>query len=212
MKKDPYRRIARHYDHLFQSMNAGLTGIGMTLARPQTGMTVLDVGCGTGLQLAQYQQAGCMVVGLDKSPSMLQAAQQKLGQTAELHYADATQMPFANNRFDLITATLVLHEMAPAVRDGVMGEMKRVLKDNGRLLFTDYHPGPLRPPQGWTSKFLITIAEVLAGRDHFRHYRHFMAHKGLPDLLAAHGLVVEKQKIVSGGNMGVFLLRQDEAR
>ena len=53
------------------------------------------------------------------------------------------------------------------------------------------------------------ISEILAGREHFRHYRHSMAHQGLPALIAAHGLIIEQQKIVSGGNMGIFLLRQD---
>ena len=208
MKKDPYRRVARRYDDLFQPMNAGLIAIGMKLFPPHAGLTVLDVGCGTGMQLAPYQQAGCTVVGLDMSPSMLQVARQKLGATAELHEGDATKMPFTDNRFDLVTATLVLHEMAPTVRDGVLGEMKRVVKGNGRFLLTDFHPGPLRPPKGWLTKMFITMSEILAGRDHFRHYRHFMAHQGLPTLIAAHGLEIEQQKIVSGGNMGIFLLRQ----
>ena len=207
MKKDPYRHFAQRYDSLFQPMNSGLIAIGMKLNPPQAGMHILDVGCGTGTQLAMYQQTGCVVTGIDKSPSMLQVAKQKLGNTAVIQKADATQMPFADNSFDLVTATLVIHEMAPAVRDEVIAEIKRVMKENGRILFTDFHPGPLRFPKGWTSKIFITISEILAGRDHFRHYRHFMAQQGMPPLVAKHGLTIEEQKIVSGGNMGIFLLR-----
>jgi 2-polyprenyl-3-methyl-5-hydroxy-6-metoxy-1,4-benzoquinol methylase len=47
---------------------------GLKMFPPREGMQVLDVGCGTGLQLAGYRQAGCRVTGIDASPAMLQVA------------------------------------------------------------------------------------------------------------------------------------------
>jgi hypothetical protein len=101
---------------------------------------------------------------------------------------------------------LTLHEMPPAVRDGVITQMKRTLKAQGRLLLIDYHPGSLRFPKGWLLKAIITASEIAAGGEHYRNFRQFMANDGLPALIAAHHLKIEQQKIVSGGNMALFVL------
>jgi ubiquinone/menaquinone biosynthesis C-methylase UbiE len=208
MMKDPYRNIAKRYDAIFKSMNAGLISIGLKMFPPAAGTAVLDVGCGTGTQLARYQQAGCAVTGIDPSMAMLDVARVKLGETAVLHHGSATEMPFDDGSFDLITSTLVLHEMAPEVRADVMQEMKRVLGENGRLLLIDFHPGPLRLLKGLFTKVFITISEIIAGREHYRHYRDFMRRKGLPYLATDHSLTIAQQKVVSGGNMALFLLQK----
>lgn len=206
MTKDAYSWIARHYDKLFDTMNAGLHHASLKLFSPGKGMAVLDVGCGTGSHLVAYQKAGCEIYGIDKSAAMLQVAQDKLGSDARLHLGDASSMPFENAQFDLISTTLTLHEMNPGVRHAVISEMKRTLKPDGRLLLIDYHPGSLQFPKGWISKVIITMAEIAAGREHFKNYRQFMASDGLPTLISAHQLSIEKQRIVSGGNMALFLL------
>ncbi|MEZ4514258.1 MAG: methyltransferase domain-containing protein [Chloroflexota bacterium] len=207
MSKDPYRRVAGWYDTLFQSMNAALLSIGLNMFPPKDTMSILDVGCGTGVQLDRYQPYGCALYGIDTSPSMLAVAQERLGKVADLRLESATAMPFNDRMFDLITSTLLLHEMAPKVRDETMAEMQRVLKPNGRLLLIDFHPGPYRFPKGWFTKAFITVSERMAGRDHYRHYRHFMGAKGLPNLIAKHKLQIDQQKIVSGGNMAVLLIQ-----
>ena len=207
MSEDAYARIARRYDTLFDSMNDGLRAVSHKMFPPAAGMAVLDVGCGTGSHLEKYQEAGCTVYGIDMSPAMLQVAQQKLGDAAKLHLGDASAMPYEDGVFDLITTTLTLHEMPPAVRDGVLSEMKRTLKPDGRLMLIDYHPGSLRFPKGWLFKAIILVAEMIAGGEHYANFRQFMGNDGLPTLIAAHHLEIEKQKIVSGGNMALFLLR-----
>jgi len=206
MSKDAYGRIARWYDTLFDSMNAGLRAVSKRMYPPSAEMTVLDVGCGTGSHLKAYQKVGCTVYGIDMSPAMMEVARQKLGEGANLHLGDATDMPYDDDTFDLITTTLTLHEMPPPTRDGILTEMKRTLKPDGRLLLIDYHPGKLRFPKGWLFKGIITAAEIAAGREHYANFRQFMATDGLPMLIASHQLKVEQQKIVSGGNMALFLL------
>lgn len=206
MNQDAYGRIARWYDTIFDSMNAGLRAVGKKMFAPSEGMTVLDVGCGTGSHLLAYQKAGCEVYGIDMSPAMLKIAQKKLGDQAKLYQGDASKMPYDDDLFDLITTTLTLHEMAPETRDAVLGEMKRTLKPDGRLLLIDFHPGSLRFPKGWLFKIIITISEIAAGREHYKNYRQFIRNQGLPALIEAHHLAIEKQRIVSGGNMALFLL------
>jgi ubiquinone/menaquinone biosynthesis C-methylase UbiE len=207
VKKDPYGNIAKWYDTIFQSMNTGLIAKSMELFPPEEGMSVLDVGCGTGIQLTRYQSVGCEIFGIDPSPAMLATAREKLGNDAKLHLGDAAHMPYANGCFDRVTAMLVLHEMSTTCRDAVMVEAKRVLRKNGRILLIDFHPGPLRPLKGWFNKALITFFEMGAGREHFRNYRDFIACKGIPRLASHHGLMIEAQRVVSGGNLGIFLLR-----
>jgi ubiquinone/menaquinone biosynthesis C-methylase UbiE len=206
MRDDPYRAIARWYDKLFEPINRGLRVLGLRLFMPKKGMAILDVGCGTGLHLDLYRKYRCAMYGIDPSPSMLGIAQERLGDAARLHLGDASDMPYEGGSFDLVMAMLVLHEMKPATRSSVIGEMKRVLKPGGRMLLIDFHPGPIRPLQGWLTKLIITASEIAAGRQHFRNYRQFMAFKGLPTLISAHDLVTEKQRIVSGGALAAFLL------
>ncbi len=204
---DAYRRIARGYDSIFGRLNAGLRGLGLKMFPPRQGMAVLDVGCGTGIQLAAYQQAGCRVSGIDTSPAMLDVARRRLGERADLQLSDAAHMPYSDEAFDLVLAATVLHEMPPEVRGTVLDEMKRVLRPEGRMLLIDFEAGPVRPLRGWITKAVIAISESAAGRQHHRNYRNVMASGGLPTLLGDRGLSVDQCRIVSGGAIGVYLVR-----
>lgn len=209
--RDAYRHVARWYDRMFGGMNAGLRGIGLKMFPPQPGMEVLDVGCGTGIQLASCQHAGCRVTGIDASPAMLEVARHRLGEGASLTTGDAAAMPYPDQAFDLILAATVLHEMPPRTRAAALGEMKRVLRPGGRMLLIDFQAGPVRPVRGWITRGLIAATEVAAGRRHHRNYRDFMAHGGLPPLLDAHGILVSQHKIVSGGAIGLYLLHTSDS-
>jgi demethylmenaquinone methyltransferase/2-methoxy-6-polyprenyl-1,4-benzoquinol methylase len=207
MIRDPYQRTAKSYDTLVEPFNTVIRKIGFKLFPPKQGMRVLDVGCGTGTNLDIYHMAGCKAFGLDLSPAMLEEARRKLGKRAELRLGDASQMPYPDAFFDLVISMLTLHEMPISIRPAVMSEMIRVLKQDGRILLIDFHPGPIRFPKGWFYRAVILSFELAAGREHFRNYRDFLASKGLPRLISSHGLSVEKKKIVSGGNIGLFLVK-----
>ena len=70
---------------------------------------------------------------------------------------------------------LTLHEMPGHIRLPVIAEMVRVMKQDGLILFVDFHPGPIRFPKGWLYKIIILFFEITAGREHFRNYRDFIA-------------------------------------
>ncbi len=204
--KDPYQAYAGIYDRLFDSMNKGLKLVGVRMFRPSRGMSILDVGCGTGSHLELYQRYKCDLYGIDLSPSMLAIARERLGDTAQLDLGDASDMPYEDGRFDLVISMLSLHEMSPGTRSGVLSEIKRVLKPNGRILLIDFHPGPYQPLQGWISKTIILFSELAAGREHFRNYRQFMRTKGLSTLLREQNMGIEKQSILAGGTFAVCLV------
>ena len=209
MTEDPYRRVANIYDRLFESQTSNLRLIGVRMFLPKKGMKVLDVGCGTGIHLDMYRRFNCNLYGIDTSPSMLNVARSRLGNNAELHLGEATQMPYEKATFDLVLCTLVLHEMDQLTRNLVLSEIRRVLKKDGHILLVDYHTGHVRPIKGWITKLIIVLSEIAGGRRHFRNYRHFISIGGLPRLIEENQLVEKKNNIVADGNMALYLVRTE---
>ena len=207
MSGDPYAKKAKVYDAFVEPFVRPLRVIGMKMYPLDAGMSVLDVGCGTGTLLELYQETGCTVVGIDSSPSMLKVARTKLTKRAELHLGDASHMPFPDESFDLTLAMFILHETPAPTRSLIINEAKRVTKKSGRFLLIDYYPGPLRFPWGWFYTIVTFFLEMLAGREHFRNYRDFMATGGMQTLIAENDLTIDKKKIAGGGIAGLYLLR-----
>ena len=206
--KDPYRHLAKYYDRFVEPANGGVRTYVLKRFPPQKNERVLEVGCGTGTNLAFYQKSGSLVSGIDLSQGMLKQAKRKLGANAGLVHGDASRMPFADDSFDTVLAMLTLHEMPPQIRLQVLNEMIRVSKREGRILLTDYHPGPLRWPWGFLYKVIILFYEISAGREHFRNYRHFLQNGGLSPLLEKLPVRIERQKVIAEGNMVVLSLKK----
>ena len=207
MAKDPYRKSAAHYDRFVGPLTNALRHRGVNMYPPKRGMKVLEVGCGTGSNLMLYRQAGCSVYGIDLSPSMLEVAYTKLGEGADLQLGDASSMPYQKNFFDLVIAMFLLHDMPSEIRPAVMREMIRVTKQEGRILITDFHPGPIPFPKGWIYKAVILFLERVAGGEHFSNYRDFLSRQGIPGLIECQKLIVDRQRIVHAHNIAFFLVR-----
>jgi demethylmenaquinone methyltransferase/2-methoxy-6-polyprenyl-1,4-benzoquinol methylase len=199
--------MASLYDAAVEPFNSALRRYVLKVAQPSPGMRVLEVGCGTGSNLTLFAEAGCEVAGIDLSPSMLDLASRKIGERADLELGDASAMPYEDRSFDLVLAFLTLHEMPVQIRDSVVAEMVRVARDDGRLLFVDFHHGPFEFPKGWLYRAVIVPIELAAGREHFRNHRDFLRRKGLPGLIDGNGLTVEKEKILGGGTMMISVAR-----
>lgn len=204
---DPYAKSAEWYDTFIEPLAGKLRRSSVEMFPLRVGMSVLDIGCGTGTHLSIYQRAGCRVFGIDSSPAMLDVAQAKLAGHARLYLGDASQMPFPDESFDLILAVLLLHETPAPTRSLIVNEARRIMKRSGRFLVVDYHPGPVQSPKGWLYRIVVTSLEILAGGEHLKGYRGFMADGGLPPLLAENNLLVERKRIVGGGTVGLYLLR-----
>jgi ubiquinone/menaquinone biosynthesis C-methylase UbiE len=108
----------------------------------RAGGSVLELGCGSGgyaLHLAMSY--GCRVVGLDVNREGIRnanalAEQTKLSSLCRFEPCDISQkLPFAHDGFDAIFANDVLCHIAG--RHSVLSECFRVLKPDGRLLFSD---------------------------------------------------------------------------
>ena len=100
---------------------------------------VLEIGAGTGLNLAHYPDDLPQLVLLEPEPAMRRRLTRRLrrdGRQAVLIDADAEQLPFADASFDTVVSTLVLCTVeAP---DRALAEIGRVLRPGGRLLFIEH--------------------------------------------------------------------------
>jgi SAM-dependent methyltransferase len=115
----------------------------VSLARLQPGEDVLDVGCGTGsLALAIRRTVGAAgrVAGIDPSPEMIGRARGKARRAKlQIDFAEAPaqELPFEASSFEVVTSTLVLHQLPPTDLHAAVAEMIRVLRPGGRLLLVD---------------------------------------------------------------------------
>lgn len=196
--------MAGVYDRLIEPMQAGVRGVAREVVPPQPGWRVLDVGCGTGTGLAEYLEAGCTVAGVDVSAAMLERANTRLGDAAELHLTDGDVLPFDSGRFDLVTTSMVLHEVPVQARTALVTEMARVATDDGRLLLIDFRFGSLRGWKGPVLRMTSALIERFAG--HYSGYRTFKATGGVPHVVGEAGLEVEREKIVAGGNVAIYVV------
>ena len=206
MARDPYKYTSPFYDYVVGPFGLPLRKVRRRLAPPKQGMKVLDVGCGTGLDLELYHQEGCIVHGVDLSPGMLKVARRKFGESVDLKICDAAQMPYEDETFDLVLSTLTLHEMPFEVRGDVIQEMIRVFKKDGRLLLTDFSPGPYPFPMGWITRMGNLIMELIAGQEHFNNGLDFLKRGGLMQLIKRYPLTIEKSINASAGNITFLLL------
>jgi len=106
------------------------TGWGQMLASfarwcaPQTGLSTLDVGCGPGLLPALFGQAGVQAYGIDHDPEMLHNPLH-----TRIAVGEASQLPFQNQTFDLVTASNLLYLNPEPLT--ILAEMVRVLRPGG---------------------------------------------------------------------------------
>ncbi len=201
---DPYRRVARVYDRLIEPMQAGVRRVAREVIPPQPQWHVLDVGCGTGTGMVPYVEAGCVVIGVDVSPSMLEIASARVGDRAELHLTDGDTLPFDGGRFDLVTTSMVLHEVPADARRTFVTELARVAKPDGRLLLIDFRFGSLRGWRGPTFRALSAVIERFSG--HHSGYRSFKASGGVPGVVGEAGLSIEREKIAGGGTLAIYVV------
>jgi len=100
---------------------------------------VLEVGCGTGLILKEIDKKVSHVVGIDLSSKMLEKAKER---GLEVYQAEASDMPFDDNTFDLVYSYKVLAHVEAIEK--TLSEIKRVLKPNGIAVLEFYNRNSLR--------------------------------------------------------------------
>jgi ubiquinone/menaquinone biosynthesis C-methylase UbiE len=206
---DPYRAVE-------QRLKSGDRINRWILSRPRQrivhllkGQRVLDVACGTGNLTAMLVAAGCKVVGVDRSPTMISLAHQK-SIPAEFKQMDATRLPF-HHEFDAAVISIALHEMTPQVREQVWESMRRAVRSGGRLIALDF-----ALPQ--RNSLLARLAGWLVEQDergtlnydpgHYQNFKEFMRNGGLLAWIQKRSQSLEADYRFLAGTLAVVVARQ----
>jgi ubiquinone/menaquinone biosynthesis C-methylase UbiE len=104
------------------------------------GLRVLEIGCGLGTDGAQFAEAGADYTGVDLTDAAVVLARKRFelfGLAGKFQTADAEELDFGDDSFDLVYSHGVLHhtpETAKAIK-----EIHRVLRPGGRAVVMLYH-------------------------------------------------------------------------
>lgn len=156
---------------------------------------VLDCGCGTGtLAIMAKKLVGQRgrVCGVDISNEQLQIARKKsyeAGLEVEYYEGSIDELPFPDSFFDVIFCTLTLQYHVPLnVKRGALREMRRVLRNGGRIIIADF--GPPAHVWGWALYSLIFLKFL------FRSSSRDSLFNSLPSLLNEAGIKVSTEHIL----------------
>ena len=103
------------------------TRLMLKMLRPAYGDSLLDIGCGSGASLQPFFGKGIPLTGIDPSPYMLDMAEARLGNRADLHRGVAEDLPFDDNAFNYSVLFLSLEFVDDPVK--AIEEACRVTKD-----------------------------------------------------------------------------------
>jgi ubiquinone/menaquinone biosynthesis C-methylase UbiE len=161
--------IAKIYDPFMRT--AEQAALGRWRAELLQGLsgTVLEVGAGTGANIAHYPPEVTRVVLTEPSVHMRQQLALRLTRTdARVAYslvaADTESLPFDSDAFDAVVCTLVLcsvREPGESLR-----EMRRVLRPRGRLVFLEHVAAAGEPSRLRWQRWLEPIWRRMADNCH----------------------------------------------
>lgn len=127
---------------------------------------ILEVGVGSGLNLPFYSDKAAHVIVLDPSPRLLGRARNeavRAKRPVELLEGSAEAIPLQDRTVDTVVTTWTLCTI-PAVL-GALGEMRRVLRPGGQLLFVEHGLAPEASVQRWQDR-LTPVWKRIGGGCH----------------------------------------------
>lgn len=131
---------------------------------------------------------------MDPDERILRRARRKMGGSARLEQASATQLPFASETFDRVLSTLTFHHLTSDEKIAAMREVFRVLKPAG-----EFHLGDFGQPDSWFMRIASFLTEKI-GREHVQEN-----HRGmLPAMLESAGFAMVHETARFGTAFGVL--------
>jgi len=108
------------------------------LADVDLGEDVLEIGPGFGATTRVLARRPGSLTVVELSESYCKHLRQTLGEEVEIVQADATNIPFANDRFSSVVCFTMLHHVpSRALQERLLGEVRRVLRPGGVFAGTD---------------------------------------------------------------------------
>lgn len=138
-------RLVPFYDFLclIVGLGPGFQAKILNSVNLHNGMTVADIGCGTGvfLKIAKQKYPNIRLIGLDPDKHALSIAQRRLAKDqleVETKEAFAESLPLEDRSVDVCFSSLVFHHMPDNIKRDAIKEIYRVLKDGGEMIITDF--------------------------------------------------------------------------
>lgn len=152
---------------------------------PQARGEVLEIGMGSGLNLSFYDpKKVSSIVGVDPAAQMQTLARQRAEDIripVEMIAADVQGIHAETDRFDTIVMTFTLCSIDDPI--AALQEMARVLKPEGRLLFSEHGLAPDTSVERWQHR-LTPFWKPMAGGCHLD--------RDIPALIRAGGFVIDE--------------------
>jgi ubiquinone/menaquinone biosynthesis C-methylase UbiE len=163
---------------------------------------ILDLGCGVGRNSIYLAKQGFDVVGIDVSRSALRKAKSRFEtegiENVSIVCASMTHLPFIDHTYDVVISVSVIHHAVKETIGKTMGEIHRVLKDNGLFLANllsveDYRYGSGLKIEDGTFRVSEDFEEK-----QFEEVHHFFSRKEVQILLSRFK-TISVEPIQSGG-------------
>lgn len=169
LNKDPdevaamFDGVAKRYDLVNDLLSLGRTRAWRkattAIIAPAPGMKILDLAAGTGSSSAPLAAAGADVIPTDFSQGMLTAGRARHPHLPFTH-ADALDLPFEPNRFDVVTISFGLRNTADC--DKALAQALRVTKPGGRIVIAEFSHPTWRPFRTIYMNYLMKALPVIA--------------------------------------------------
>jgi len=136
-----FRDISPVYDRANTILSGGIHHLwrraAVRVSAAKQGDAVLDCATGTGDLAIAFKKrvGGGRVVGTDFVPEMIELARKKSPQI-EFEVADVTQLPYANDTFDLASISFGIRNVGDPRRG--ISELARVVKPGGRVIVLEF--------------------------------------------------------------------------
>ena len=105
-------------------------------------LKVLDLGCGDGTTEMYMNKYFPLwhITAIDVSVKSIEEAKSKNGVNCDFVWYDGKTIPSPDESFDVVFMAGVLHHVEPGLQDQMMQQIRRVLKEGGRLYLFEHNP------------------------------------------------------------------------
>ena len=138
-----------------------------------SGSRILDLGCGTGLELGYYFEKvpTARITGVDLAPGMLEALRNKFrDRSVTLILGSYFDVPFEENAYDAAVSVESLHHFTKEEKTPLYGKVKNALKSDGTFILTDYFAASEEEERFRRAELLRLKKELGLSDEAFYHY------------------------------------------